>query len=235
MSAPSKTTRPAAGLCAPGDRPQERRLPCAVRSDERHSLALGHRERDPAHRRQQPVPGLDPLEREQAHAGTPPRYASTTAASRITASGSPSAITRPASRQTRRSTICTSTRTMCSIQTIATPLRTHLADRLDELVGLGVGEPRADLVEQQHHRIRPERPRQLELLAVEQPEALGPAVREPGQGAQLEHLDAARIRGLAAQSAARRASRRRRSRTRSCRRTASAPGGRGRSRAGSAG
>ena len=57
--------------------------------------------------------------------------------------------------------------------------------------------PRADLVEQQHAGSGRERPRQLEPLAVEQAEALGAAVGEVEQAAQLEHLDAAVVGGAA--------------------------------------
>ena len=67
---------------------------------------------------------------------------------------------------------------MCSIQTIAMPRALQLADRLDELVRLRVGQAAADLVEQQHRRVGRERPRELEPLAVEQPERLGAAVGE---------------------------------------------------------
>ena len=43
---------------------------------------------------------------------------------------------------------------MCSIQTIAMPQRRSCLDRVDELGRLGVGEPGADLVEEQHPRVR---------------------------------------------------------------------------------
>ena len=125
---------------------------------------------------------------------------------------------------------------MCSIQTIAMPAPRELADRRDELVRLGVGEPGADLVEQQQPRLGRERARELEPLAVEQAERLGRPVRERASARRASSdLDAAvrRRRGCAARR--RPPTRRRtRSRTPSCRRTAAAPGARGRSRAGSA-
>ena len=79
-----------------------------------------------------------------------------------------------------------------------------------------------------------ERAGELEPLAVEQAEALGAAVGEPGQAAQLERLDAARVGGLGRAARSPCAARRRRSRRRSCPRRAAAPGARGRSRGGSA-
>ncbi len=108
-----------------GDRAQERRLAGAVRADERDRLALGDLERDAAHGRQQPVAGLDPLElragRSCAHAarGTRRRRRRPASPRRARRRRSPGR----ASRQTSRSTTCTSTWTMCSIQTIATPAR----------------------------------------------------------------------------------------------------------------
>ena len=148
-----------------------------------------------------------------------------TTASRSTAAGSPSAMTRPASMQTSRSTTCTQ----------------HVDDVLDpddarcprarssrivatSSLGLGVGQAAADLVEQQHRRVGGQRPGELEPLAVQQPEALGAPVGQLDQAAQLQHLDAPRV-GAAARAARRRTRRRRaRSRTPSCRRTAAASG-----------
>ena len=65
---------------------------------------------------------------------------------------------------------------MCSIQTIATPLRLQLEDDVDELVRLGVGQSAADLVEQQHGRAGRERAGELQALAVDQAERLGAPV-----------------------------------------------------------
>ncbi len=98
---------------------------------------------------------------------------------------------------------------MCSIQTIATPAAVHLADRRDELVGLGIGQAGADLVEQQHHRAGRERPRQLEPLAVEQAEALGRAGWRARSRPQSSSTSMQRVVGvLAAQAAAGRRARR---------------------------
>ena len=110
MSRPSNRTRPAAGRVGAGDRSQERRLAGPVRADERQGLPFLQLEGHFAHGLQEPVSGVERLDREEAHDRAPlPRYASMTAVSAITASGSPSAITRPASMHTSRVTTWTST------------------------------------------------------------------------------------------------------------------------------
>ena len=57
---------------------------------------------------------------------------------------------------------------MCSIHTIDTPVARMLADRVDQLEHLGLGQAAGDLVEQQQLRLRRQRPGELEALAVEQ-------------------------------------------------------------------
>ena len=56
-----------------GDRPQQRRLAGAVGADQRQRLAALDAEADVAHRLQQAVPDVEPLDREHAHFGPPPR------------------------------------------------------------------------------------------------------------------------------------------------------------------
>ena len=127
-------------------------------------------------------------------------------------------------------------RARCARSTRSRPRATHVADRRDELVGLGVGEPGADLVEQQDHRIGCRARGRVRA-------SCGPAGRgsrhagwRPSTSPQSSSTSTQRAFAAgAAKAAAGRRSRRRRSRTPSCRRTAAAPGGRGRSRAGSAG
>ena len=118
---------------------------------------------------------------------------------------------------------------MCSIQTIAMPRAAQLADRLDQLVRLRVGQAAADLVQQQHGRVGCERARQLEPLAVEQPERLGAPVgeRRACRTVSSASIDAP-VGAPRACARRRRSPPRARSRTRSCRRTAAAPGARAR-------
>ena len=97
-------------------------------------------------------------------------------------------MTRPASMQTSRSTTRTSTCTTCSIQTIASPPARSSRTIADEPLGLGVGQPAGDLVEQQQPRAGRQRPRQLETLAVEQAERLGAAVGDVDEAGRVEHL-----------------------------------------------
>ena len=56
-----------------GDGAKERGLAGAVRADQRDDLAFVDREIDVAHRLQQAVADVEPLDREQAHAMPPPR------------------------------------------------------------------------------------------------------------------------------------------------------------------
>ncbi len=56
-----------------GDGAQQRRLAGAVRADERDDLAFVDRERDLAHRLEQAVSHVEPLDGEQTHAAPLPR------------------------------------------------------------------------------------------------------------------------------------------------------------------
>src|SRR5581483_1325666 len=105
-------------VCA-RDRTEKRRLAGAVGADERENLAVLDGERDVANGVKKAVANVEMLDGEQAHVTPLPRYASITAGCASTASGTSSAITRPASMHTSRSTTCSSTWRMCSIQTIA--------------------------------------------------------------------------------------------------------------------
>ena len=87
-----------------------------------------------------------------------------------TSSGRPSAMTRPASMQMRRSTARTRTWTMCSIQTIAIPSERSALDGLEQLLGFGVGEAAADLIEQEDGRAGRQGTGELESLSMQQPE-----------------------------------------------------------------
>ena len=88
---------------------------------------------------------------------------------------------------------------MCSIHTIAMPRRLQLEDRADQFLRLGVGQPAADLVEQQQRRPGRQRAGELEALAVEQPERLGGPVGDRDHAAQLERSDGAVIGLVAAE------------------------------------
>ena len=66
-------------------------------------------------------------------------------------------------------------------------------DRLDQLIGLGVGQTATDLVQQQDLGVGRQRPGELEPFPVEQTQALGATVGEVHQAAELEDLDAARV------------------------------------------
>ena len=57
----------------PGDRREQRRLAGAVGADQRHHLALVHRQRDVAHGLEQAVAHLERLDLKQAHAAAVPR------------------------------------------------------------------------------------------------------------------------------------------------------------------
>ena len=86
---------------------------------------------------------------------------------------------------------------MCSIQTIVTPSAFEPADRPDEDLDLGLGEPAGDLVEQQQARPDGEGARQLEALAIEQRQRagdrVGPAEQAgPGRGPRRTRVEAAR-------------------------------------------
>src|SRR5207248_11759608 len=113
----------AGGPVRAGDRAQQRRFPRAVRADEGERLAFGNLERDLPHGLEQTVAHVERVHLEERRHTAVPRYASMTAAFFMTDSGSPSAMTRPLSIATSRSTTWTSTWTMCSIQTIATRWR----------------------------------------------------------------------------------------------------------------
>ena len=65
--------RPPAGRCAPAIALQQRRLAGAVGADQRQRLAALDAEADVAHRLQQAVPDVEPLDGEHAHFGPPPR------------------------------------------------------------------------------------------------------------------------------------------------------------------
>src|ERR1035437_837747 len=114
---------PTVGSMGSADGAQQRRLTCAVGTDQRQHLALLNVQGHVAHRSQQAVGGIDVLDREQGQPPPRPREASTTCGLRITAAGSPSAMTLPASRHTSLSTTSTRTCTMCSIHTMASPPR----------------------------------------------------------------------------------------------------------------
>src|SRR5205814_5787203 len=91
-----------ARMVEPVDRAQRRRLPGAVRADERDDLALAHVDGDPLQRLDGAVIGLDALQLEQqlrrAHASVTaaePRYASMTRSFFWISVGDPSAIFSP--------------------------------------------------------------------------------------------------------------------------------------------
>jgi hypothetical protein len=64
---------PAVRAMGARDRAQQRRLAGAVRPDERDGLALRDVQRHLAHRLQQPVPRIDPLDGQQRQATALPR------------------------------------------------------------------------------------------------------------------------------------------------------------------
>ena len=78
------------------------------------------------------------------------------------------------------------------------------ADQLDQREAFVLGQAARDLVEQQHARLRRQRARELEPLAVEQRERARGTVRLVGERALLEQLDAARIDLALAMAAAER-------------------------------
>ena len=125
MSAPSNAIAPRRGPVRAGDRAQQRRLAGAVGADQRDGLALVDRRSDtPRTACSRPWRASSAVDLEQrsrrrlAEVGVDDG-----GVAHAPSSGSPSAMTRPASMQTSRSTTWTSTCTMCSIQTIAMPRR----------------------------------------------------------------------------------------------------------------
>ncbi len=136
--------------------------------------------------------------------------------------------------QTSRSTTCSSTCTMCSIQTMAMPRRRRFLDGVDQFARLAVGQAAADLIEQQHARPGRQRAGQLQPLAVEQAERFGAPVGERQHAAQPQRLRC--TRSHASPCAGRRSGWRRPtdSRTPSCRRTGAGSGACARCRGGSA-
>ena len=117
----------------------------------------------------------------------------------MTALGSPSAMILPASMQMRRLG-----HLQQDVDDVLDPhdgdaAASQLEDRADQLLRLGVGQPAADLVEQQQRRLGRQRARKLEPLAVEQAERLGAAVGDAGHAAQLERRDGVLIGLVAAE------------------------------------
>src|SRR3954447_6402599 len=101
--APLEADAPAPRIVQAVDRAQRRRLPRAVRADQRDDLALAHVERDPLQRLDRAVVRVHVLELENdavglghvALAAPLPRYASITRSSFCTSVGVPSAIFSP--------------------------------------------------------------------------------------------------------------------------------------------
>ena len=64
----------------------------------------------------------------------------------------------------------------------------NIPDQIDQRHAFVLGQAAGDLVEEQHARLRGERARQLEPLAVEQRERAGEAVGLVGEAAVVEHV-----------------------------------------------
>src|SRR5581483_8474585 len=104
------------------DAVEERRLPGAVRTQERDDLALPHLQRHVPQHLEVAVRDRQPLDPEQGgHRYAAPRYASTTRRSRTIAPGGPSAIFRPRWRAMMRVATLMITRMLCSMTTRVTP------------------------------------------------------------------------------------------------------------------
>src|SRR5258707_7944067 len=73
------------------------------------------------------------------------------------------------------------------------PAAANVADQVDQRLAFVLGQAAGHLVEQEHARLRGERARQLEPLAVEKREAAGGPIRLGPEAALLDELDAARI------------------------------------------
>ena len=111
----------------------------------------------------------------------------------MTAAGSPSAITRPASMQTSRLDALHE-----HVDDVLDPddrdaAAAHLADRRDQLAGLGVGQPGADLVEQQHAGPVASARASSRRLRCSRPRLSARRLASVDEAAQLEHLDAALV------------------------------------------
>ena len=74
------------------------------------------------------------------------------------------------------------------------PLRAQLAHRRDELVHLRLGQTAGDLVEQERARLRHDRTRELEALALEQRQRAGEGVGLAGESRPSQDLDAHIVR-----------------------------------------
>jgi len=237
QSTPSKhdrCRRSAGG--APAIAAQQCRLAGPVGADQRDGLAVADRQREVAHGLEQAVAvgrdarRLSRLTRRHLRVGVDRRGRRSSRAAGLAVGE-----TRPVSMQTRRSTTWTRTWTMCSIQTIAIPApRSCLIITTSSAASASVS-PAPISSSSQHDRVGRERAGELEPLAPEQSERLGPAVAELRQAAQLEHLQAAIVRRGGVAGRRRSWRRRSSSRTPSCRRRAGAPGARGRSPGASAG
>ena len=117
----------------------------------------------------------------------------------MTALGSPSAMILPASMQISRPRDLQQ-----DVDDVLDPhdgdaAPSQLEDRADQFLRLGVGQPAADLVEQQQRRLGRQRARELQPLAVEQAERFGGPVGDAGHAAQLERRDGALIGLVAAE------------------------------------
>src|SRR5262249_58319523 len=81
----------------------------------------------------------------------------------------------------------------------------NVPDQVDQRLAFVLGQAAGHLVEQEHARLRSERARQLEPLAVEEREAAGGPIGLGCEATLLDELDAARIDvALAAAAAGRR-------------------------------
>src|SRR5207302_10918309 len=99
---------------------QRRRLPGAVRPHQRDDLAGVDVERHAEQHPQPAVAGVDGLDVQQGHLGTP-RNDSITRGSRVTSAGGPSAISSPDSRQYTYWQTRAMTGTWCSMTTSVSP------------------------------------------------------------------------------------------------------------------
>ena len=113
----------------------------------------------------------------------------------MTSCGSPSHSLRPNWMTVMRSTTARSACTMCSIQTMVTPVARSLLDLLDELLHLGLGEAAGDLVQEQQLGVGGQSPGQFEALAVEQGERTGQDVDLLVQAGDLQDVHAVLVGG----------------------------------------
>ena len=180
---------PRIGATSPDDRLEQRRLPGAVGADDRHGLGRVDVELEAEQRLEVAVAGVERLDLEQASRsvahGTaspfgelmaqPHRHRTRRRGRRraprreaITSWGSPSISLRPASTAIMRSTTRSSAWTMCSIQTIATPVARRSRIVATSSSTSASVRPPAISSSSSTLGLRRQRPGQLEALAVEQ-------------------------------------------------------------------